>query len=496
MSLATPMNSGLSSNRVDIVVLGDGYTASETATFDAHVQALTDYLFVSGGALSDPFTRYASFFNVHVVHTASAESGTDDPAAGITRDTAFDTTYRYDGVTDRLLYGSNFKANAALNAALAGTEITADMKFMAVNSAKYGGGGGQYATFAGGNAQALEVALHEVGHSFAALADEYAYPGGAYAGAEPSRANVTADPTGAKWSHWLGYDQPGIGLIGAYEGGYYHDTGIYRPSESSKMRSLGQPFDAVAVEQFILRFHDFVDPLDSWTPATGLVTGLDFLTVTPVDADVIDIEWQVRGIEATFGDVTAFDLRALGLAPGSLIDVSARAFDNTDLVRIERDRLEMTLTWQAEIPDYVQVTQGTAQAEQLDGVAWKDKLKGQGGNDRLNGLDARDILLGGRGDDVLNGGNGPDRLTGGQGDDLLTGGKHRDVFDFRATGPSGNDTITDFQDGTDRLRFAPEITASDVTLSAVATGTLLTWATGTALLTGITPDQITPDDFF
>ena len=57
-------------------------------------------------------------------------------------------------------------------------------------------------------------------HPFAGLADEYGGDPTRYTGPEPFQANITTDPTGAKWAAWLGYDQPGIGVIGAYEGGY------------------------------------------------------------------------------------------------------------------------------------------------------------------------------------------------------------------------------------------------------------------------------------
>ena len=79
---------------------------------------------------------------------------------------------------------------------------------------------GNYTVFAGGNPSATEIALHEVAHSFANLADEYTAAGeggqggSLYAGPEPAQANITASPGGQKWAQWLGYDQPGIGVIG------------------------------------------------------------------------------------------------------------------------------------------------------------------------------------------------------------------------------------------------------------------------------------------
>lgn len=496
MSFATTIDNGASSNRIDIVILGDGYRATEFGAFDDHAKAMTDYLFVNGGVLSDPFSRYKNFFNVHQIYTASTQSGTDDPVNGITRDTAFDTTYRFDGVTDRLLSGSVAKADAAVDAELGGTGIAPEMLLMSVNSGKYGGAGGKYATYAGGNADALEVALHEIGHSFAHLADEYWYDNSTvYSGGEPSEANVTKDSGGAKWSHWLGYNQPGIGEIGAYEGGKYSGRDIYRPSENSKMRNLDKPFDVVSVEQFILKFYDFVDPLDSWTSNAGTLTGRKFIKVTPIDKAVIDVEWSVDGVAAPVGDVTKLNLTKLSLAPGTLVDVSARAYDPTDWVRIELDKLEMTVSWSARVPYYVNKVAGSTGRDLLDGVDWNDRMIGKAGNDRLRGFDGKDTLLGGDGRDRLLGGRGNDDLSGGKGKDVLTGGAGADAFDFTGPGRKGADRITDFQDGIDKIALGKGYAFADLTVNNVAEGARIAWDLGTVVLVGVDAADISGADF-
>ena len=135
-------------NRVDVAFVGDGYTAADHAagTYGAHVENYLGYMF-DPGALADPFPRYANFFNVHRVTVTSNESGADDPnangGAGVYKDTALDASYAWGGGVDRLLYFDTGKANAAVNAALAGSGIDVDMRLGVVNGAKYGGGGGQ-----------------------------------------------------------------------------------------------------------------------------------------------------------------------------------------------------------------------------------------------------------------------------------------------------------------------------------------------------------------
>ena len=100
----TMINHGPSSNRVDIVFLGDGYTATDISngTYVNHINSYVNYMF-SPGLNQDPFNRYRNYFNVYRIDVVSNQSGADVPQQGISRDTALDATYRFDGVTDRLL---------------------------------------------------------------------------------------------------------------------------------------------------------------------------------------------------------------------------------------------------------------------------------------------------------------------------------------------------------------------------------------------------------
>ena len=349
MPIRTILNNGSPDNRVDIVILGDGYIASQLAVdFTEHARKLVEYL-LRGSALTEPFGRYADYFNVHLIDLASNESGADDPGTGRIVDTALDATYFFDGATERLLSVNSEKADAAVAAALMGSGISADMRFVTVNDNKYGGAGGKYAVYAGGNESSLEVAVHEVAHSYARLADEYGGNPSVFNGAEPGAVNISKDASGAKWQQWLGYNQPGIGTIGAYEGGGYFDKGIYRPSESSKMRDLGSPFDAISREQFILKFYENVDPLDAWTNKGGSTALKDIaaLSVTPISAGTIKVDWYVNGVLTVTGQsaVTTADLK---LTAGTHT-VSAKAADITEWVRLDRTSLEQTITWEIEL---------------------------------------------------------------------------------------------------------------------------------------------------
>ncbi len=341
-SYATMWNNGPSSNRVDTVFLGDGYLAADLATvYPAHINMMLEHMFFEG---EDPFPRYRNYFNVHRIDVVSNQRGADVPPQGIFRDTALDASYYYDGATERLLYINSNKAYVQLFQNLLGAPFAPEMSLVTVNDTKYGGGGGNFAVFAGGNDAAPEVALHELGHSFAGLADQYGGNSDPYIGSEPSEPDVTTDPTGAKWDHWLGYDQPGIGLIGAYEGGYYHEEGIFRPSVNSKMRSLGRPFDAVGREQFILNIYDFVDPLDDWLNDSGILDGAAELWVDTIDSSVIDVEWYVDGNRVDGAAGETFSLLDFGYGAGTY-DVMALARDNTEWVRIDLEKLQQSVRW-------------------------------------------------------------------------------------------------------------------------------------------------------
>ena len=355
---------GPSQNRVDIITLGDGYQEHELDLYAQHVDGMIDYMFQQ-----EPFNRYEEFFNVYRINTISNESGADVPfgAAPETVDTALGSTYYFDGQTERLLYIDEFQTNTvvfnSLLPLLSSGFLGPEMQFVSVNSERHGGAGGAFAVFAGANEEAYEIAVHEIAHSFAPLQDEYSLPRfevaedgslvrvpNVYTGEASFAeqfANITTDPEGTKWSHWIGHEQPGIGTIGVYEGGLYHEEGIYRPSEDSKLRTLGQPFDAVAREQLVLGIYQHLDPLDSFSDDAQVMAD-NAISVDPIDPEVIDLEWFVDGqlIEG-FSEATLelSQLSAFGFEDGTY-EISVVAQDNTDWVRIRQDELRQEVTWE------------------------------------------------------------------------------------------------------------------------------------------------------
>ena len=188
--------SGPSPQKVDLLILGDGYRGADMQKFEADARRLAGHLF----AVS-PFRERAGDFNVWALAVPTREAGVSRPSTGVHHASALGT--RYD------IFGSERYVLTLDNRALRDIAQYAPYEFIEilVNNDTYGGGGifGQFSTAAAGNDWANYLFVHEFGHHFAGLADEYytspvAYQSGA-ARSEPWEPNVTAlgDPAHLKW---------------------------------------------------------------------------------------------------------------------------------------------------------------------------------------------------------------------------------------------------------------------------------------------------------
>lgn len=255
----------------NVVLLAEGFAnaALDQARFDAAADA-----FVQRLRTTAPFDRLQAGINVFRVNVWSRDRGADDPAKGVSRRTYFDASFGGAG-TQRLLVCN--QATALTTAVTHVPEV--DLTLVVVNSTEYGGSGGSAATYSL-HPDALEIALHEAGHSAFALADEYdADPGGPvqHPPGEPSAVNVTTrprkeDPVGSlqtlkwRWAWTPGTKVPTTvanaacgpntapspvptGTVGAFAGADRYNCGAYRPEHDCKMRHLGQPFCRVCRQQ-------------------------------------------------------------------------------------------------------------------------------------------------------------------------------------------------------------------------------------------------------
>ncbi|HYO99281.1 MAG TPA: IgA Peptidase M64 [Pyrinomonadaceae bacterium] len=196
---------GEPSAKVDLLILGDGYTAAESAKFERDARRLAAILFQTS-----PFKERRRDFNVWALSPPASESGISRPSTGVQRDSPLGATYDAFGSERYVLTFDNRAFRRAASFA------PYDFVEILANNRTYGGGGifNLYGTVAADSAWAPYVFVHEFGHHFAALADEYYTSAVAYAPAteriEPWEPNVTAllDPKKLKWRDLVSADTP------------------------------------------------------------------------------------------------------------------------------------------------------------------------------------------------------------------------------------------------------------------------------------------------
>jgi hypothetical protein len=193
----TILKTGDPTDKVDFLILGDGYTAAEAKKFETDARKFADTLFATS-----PFKELRRKFNVWALCPPAAESGISRPSTGVHRDSPLGATYD--------AFGSERYVLTFDNKALRRAASFAPYDFMEVlvNNRTYGGGGifNLYSTVSSDNAFSNYVFVHEFGHHFAGLADEYYTSSVAYGPAaanrvEPWEPNVTAllDVSTLKW---------------------------------------------------------------------------------------------------------------------------------------------------------------------------------------------------------------------------------------------------------------------------------------------------------
>ena len=253
------------STSLDIVLLGDGYQGWQLPKYRADVARFAEVLLAA-----KPFAHHKDRINIWAVESPSRHSGVDEPRKGIYRDTALSMGFNTFGSARYLMT----EANKAVRDVAANTPY--DAIFIMANTSRYGGGGiyNLYASFVADNEYDEYVLVHEFGHSFAGLGDEYYSSAVAYndiypRGVEPWEPNITAQTHRAKikWRDLIKAKTPipssetdpaCEGEVGLFEGAGYSAKGLYRGAADCKMFGKGvNPFCAVcmrAVDKTIRRF--------------------------------------------------------------------------------------------------------------------------------------------------------------------------------------------------------------------------------------------------
>jgi hypothetical protein len=298
----TIVDNGQPNRRIKFVFLGDGFTTAQQTDFINRVTGFSTNLFTQ-----EPFKSYKNFFNIYAIKVPSNQSGADHPNDAdddvvpqtqptLVADTYFDVTFDYANV-HRLVYPKNVQA---VYDVLSANFPLYNQSFIFSNSTYYGGAGGTFATSTV-NSASDEVAIHEIGHSFGGLADEYMIGG---QGERPNRQKIVPtipstpiDPLTIKWKNWIGSENIDVFPIGVED--------WYRPHENCKMRKLDVPFCAVCKEAFINKIYSIVTPIYSYLPASTsptISTTTNFSTnLTLPIPNTLATEWKLNGATIATG---------------------------------------------------------------------------------------------------------------------------------------------------------------------------------------------------
>jgi hypothetical protein len=235
-------DSGDPEHHVDIAFIAEGYTEGEMEKFRKDAQKMCDY-FMS----VEPYSKNTSRFNFYAVESPSDESGVTIPGKDIYVNTNIHSSF-YTFDMDRYLTTSDTKSVYDIAA-----NVPYDVIFVLVNSTRYGGGGfyNHYGEGTVDHQLSQIVAIHEFGHEFAGLGDEYYNSQITYSDYynlkfEPWEPNITTNVNfDSKWKKLISADTPVPtprtekfkGVTGMFEGGGYLAKGIYSPVMDCRMNT-------------------------------------------------------------------------------------------------------------------------------------------------------------------------------------------------------------------------------------------------------------------
>ncbi|MDR1003625.1 MAG: IgA Peptidase M64 [Prevotellaceae bacterium] len=256
------LHSGSTDKCIDIAILAEGYKPAEAGVFYQDAERAVAALFSYS-----PFKEHRNRFNVVAVMSPSEDSNVSIPKEGVWRSTAFgshfSTFYSDRYLTTQKVY--------AIHNALAGIDY--EHIIILANSSEYGGGGiyNAYTLSTAHHSTFKEVVVHEFGHAFGGLADEYFYENDFNSDTypqdvEPWEPNITTlVDFGSKWKDMLKQGTPIPTPVsekrkyplGVYEGGGYSFKGVYRPADECRMRNNTYPTFCPACERGIKRIIEF-----------------------------------------------------------------------------------------------------------------------------------------------------------------------------------------------------------------------------------------------
>lgn len=240
------LDGGSLAGRLNLVLVSEGYRAKDMKLFRRHAEELSNVI------QSEPWYR-RGMMNIHTQEVESQDPATWLQYDNGPRNTAFRSEFGGPGKVSRLITGDSDEVHRKIF-------INAGLDFhvgVLVNSRRHGGRGQGTANmfWTSTGLRWTQSALHEFGHSFGGLRDEYSDDTGKRKRwptdyEEPRQPNVSADPTGQKWSHITDT---------VFEGGARYDLGIYRPFETCRMRNMSAPFCAVCEDALVSELESLME---------------------------------------------------------------------------------------------------------------------------------------------------------------------------------------------------------------------------------------------
>lgn len=326
-------------NRINVVILGDGFTEEQLPKFAEEAKKFADFFLAY-----NPYNDYRNYFNFFAIRTPSKESGTSNPGAAPDaypdqpvgmKDTFFGVSFGYS--IHRLVEVSKFDVLYGLM----GSHFPAyDLIVVLANTDHYGGSGGQIAVHTL-NKDANTIGVHEIGHTFGRLSDEY-WAGSIY-GNETANMTANSDPATIRWKNWLDNPQIGIHKHGP-EGDAAH---WHKPANGTcLMEYLNQELCAVCNEATIERLLEYINPVEKIEPDTTGTVDVSLadkfkLTLLKPVRNTFEVQWRLNGKLLPF---SGEELSLQNIEVPDSARLTASVFDKTTLSRRNEARAARTHT--------------------------------------------------------------------------------------------------------------------------------------------------------
>lgn len=249
-------------NAIDVAILAEGYTTEQMDSFYSHAEVAVGSILAH-----EPFKSLADHFNFIAVASPSDDTGVSVPRLDDWRSTAFGSHFSTFYSDRYLTTPSLFRVHDALRG------IPYEHIIILANTEEYGGGGiyNSYTLTAARHPLFRPVVVHEFGHSFGGLADEYFYENDVMTDTyptdvEPWEPNITTlHDFGSKWKHLLPAGTPvptpqadaAKYPVGVYEGGGYSFKGVYRPADECRMRNNTYPSFCPGCKEALIKLINF-----------------------------------------------------------------------------------------------------------------------------------------------------------------------------------------------------------------------------------------------